>query len=211
MTGARPARSGTRAQWASRRSTTTGSGATSSSQKTTIAPRARSRPALRAAAAPLIVRSHTYTSAGRLPAGAASTSACTARRPASVALWSTTISSSRTTVWASTARTVSASRAGRSLVGMTALTLMLAPRIDHCGGPRHGPPHPPTLGRAPAEPWRASGLTQDVSSPPHEEHEAHERHQRDGVDGLAPDDVRQAHGGARAPQLGHDTGARHAR
>src|SRR5437867_10639502 len=33
------------------------------------------------------------------------------------------------------------------------------------GGPRHGPPHPPTLGRAPAQPWRASGLTQDVSSP----------------------------------------------
>src|SRR5687767_15810706 len=32
------------------------------------------------------------------------------------------------------------------------------------GGPRHGPPHPPTLGRAPAKPWRASKLTQDVSS-----------------------------------------------
>src|SRR3989441_1819280 len=32
------------------------------------------------------------------------------------------------------------------------------------GGPRHGPPHPPSLGRAPAQPWRASGLTQDVSS-----------------------------------------------
>src|SRR5438552_12471501 len=161
----------------------------------TIAPRARSRPALRAAAAPLIVRSHTYTSAGRRGAGAALTSACTARRPASVALWSTTISSSRTTVWASSARTVSASRAGRSLVGTTALTFM----IHHRGGPRHGPPHPPTLGRAPAEPWRASGLTQHVSSPPHEEHEAHERHQREGVDGLAPDGVRQAHGGARAP------------
>src|SRR5688572_31804400 len=29
------------------------------------------------------------------------------------------------------------------------------------GGPRHGPPHPPTLGRAPAKPWRASTL------PPH--------------------------------------------
>src|SRR5256884_5809260 len=32
------------------------------------------------------------------------------------------------------------------------------------GGPRHGPPHPPTLGRAPAKPWRASTSTQDGSS-----------------------------------------------
>src|SRR6267143_4742553 len=38
------------------------------------------------------------------------------------------------------------------------------PPINHRGGPRHGPPHPPTLGRAPAESWRASALTQDVSS-----------------------------------------------
>src|SRR3989454_612288 len=37
--------------------------------------------------------------------------------------------------------------------------------IYHRVGPGHGPPHPPTLGRAPAEPWRASGLTQDISSP----------------------------------------------
>src|SRR5438034_1796551 len=36
--------------------------------------------------------------------------------------------------------------------------------IDHRGGPRYGPPHPPSLGRAPAQPWRASDLTQDVSS-----------------------------------------------
>src|SRR2546425_11569745 len=49
--------------------------------------------------------------------------------------------------------------------------------IDRRGGPRHGPPDPssergyaplglprPSLGRAPAQPWRASGLTQDVSS-----------------------------------------------
>src|SRR2546428_6130010 len=36
--------------------------------------------------------------------------------------------------------------------------------IDRRGGPRYGPPHPPSLGRAPAQPWRASGLTQDVSS-----------------------------------------------
>src|SRR5438552_5776963 len=28
--------------------------------------------------------------------------------------------------------------------------------VDHRGGPRYGPPYPPTLGRAPAEPWRAS-------------------------------------------------------
>src|SRR5207249_11006745 len=38
--------------------------------------------------------------------------------------------------------------------------------IDRRGGPRYGPPHPPSLGRAPAQPWRASGLTQDVSSMP---------------------------------------------
>src|SRR5439155_3007194 len=39
--------------------------------------------------------------------------------------------------------------------------------IDRRGGPRYGPPHPPSLGRAPAQPWRASGLTQDVSSRDH--------------------------------------------
>src|SRR2546425_8543738 len=39
--------------------------------------------------------------------------------------------------------------------------------IGRRGGPRHGPPHPPTLGRAPAKPWRASGLIQDVSSRHH--------------------------------------------
>src|SRR5439155_21120938 len=31
------------------------------------------------------------------------------------------------------------------------------------GGPRHGPPRPPSLGRVPAQPWRASGLPHDVS------------------------------------------------
>src|SRR5207247_1879484 len=49
--------------------------------------------------------------------------------------------------------------------------------IDRRGGPRDGPPDPssergyaplglprPSLGRAPAKPWRASGLTQNVSS-----------------------------------------------
>src|SRR5947208_12016152 len=49
--------------------------------------------------------------------------------------------------------------------------------IDRRGGPRYGPPASsseggyaplglprPSLGRAPAQPWRASGLTQDVSS-----------------------------------------------
>src|SRR5438093_2505264 len=36
--------------------------------------------------------------------------------------------------------------------------------IGRRGGPRHGPPHPPTLGRAPAKPWRASTSTQDRSS-----------------------------------------------
>src|SRR2546427_1180485 len=35
--------------------------------------------------------------------------------------------------------------------------------IDLPGGPDMAP-RPPTLGRAPAQPWRASGLAQDVSS-----------------------------------------------
>src|SRR5436309_15102159 len=35
--------------------------------------------------------------------------------------------------------------------------------IDRRGGPRDGPPHPPSLGPAPAQPWRAPGLAQDVS------------------------------------------------
>src|SRR5467141_1243886 len=35
--------------------------------------------------------------------------------------------------------------------------------IDCRGRPRHGPPRPPSLGRVPAEPWRASGSTHDVS------------------------------------------------
>src|SRR3989475_189101 len=52
--------------------------------------------------------------------------------------------------------------------------------IDRRGGPRYGPPDSsseggyaplglprPSLGRAPAQPWRASGLTQDVSPAPH--------------------------------------------
>src|SRR5439155_12513273 len=42
-------------------------------------------------------------------------------------------------------------------------------RVSRRGGPRYGPPHPPSLGRAPAQPWRASGLTQDVSSSLHHE------------------------------------------
>src|SRR2546427_7705548 len=43
-------------------------------------------------------------------------------------------------------------------------TMRIRALIDRRGGPRYGPPHPPSLGRAPAQPWRASGLTQDVSS-----------------------------------------------
>src|SRR3989441_5853416 len=56
--------------------------------------------------------------------------------------------------------------------------------IDRRGGPRDGPPASsseggyaplglprPTLGRALAEPWRASGLTQDVSSRQEVRHE----------------------------------------
>src|SRR5687768_13096632 len=40
--------------------------------------------------------------------------------------------------------------------------------IRRGGGPRYGPPHPPSLGRAPAKPWRASGSLQDFSSLDHE-------------------------------------------
>src|SRR5439155_16188187 len=36
--------------------------------------------------------------------------------------------------------------------------------IDRRGGPRYGPPHPPSLGRAPAQPWRTSDSSQDGSS-----------------------------------------------
>src|SRR5438046_10477555 len=36
--------------------------------------------------------------------------------------------------------------------------------IDRRGGPRYGPPHPPPLGRAPAQPWRPPGLSHEVSS-----------------------------------------------
>src|SRR5216110_2356645 len=59
------------------------------------------------------------------------------------------------------------------LVTMSGATTL----IDRRGGPRYGPPASsseggyaplglprPSLGRAPAQPWRASGLTQDVSS-----------------------------------------------
>src|SRR5262245_49393288 len=35
--------------------------------------------------------------------------------------------------------------------------------VIRLGGPRNGPPHPPTLGRAPARPWRASKLPRAVS------------------------------------------------
>src|SRR2546429_5979888 len=59
----------------------------------------------------------------------------------------------------------------------SARTSSRARLIDRRGGPRYGPPASsseggyaplglprPALGRAPAQPWRASGLTQDVSS-----------------------------------------------
>src|SRR2546426_6930497 len=64
--------------------------------------------------------------------------------------------------------------------------------IDRRGGPRYGPPASsseggyaplglprPSLGRAPAQPWRASGLTQDVSS-----HVHHARRPALGLDRL---------------------------
>src|SRR5947199_628397 len=57
-----------------------------------------------------------------------------------------------------------AARTGTSATASTARNARRVGLIDRRGGPRYGPPHPPSLGRAPAQPWRASGLTQDVSS-----------------------------------------------
>src|SRR5213078_2633464 len=83
-------------------------------------------------------------------------------------------SSASTTSTGDSARASNAreSSATPAQTGSTAL-------IDRRGGPRYGPPDPssergyaplglprPSLGRAPAQPWRASGLTQDVSSMP---------------------------------------------
>src|SRR6266478_7000903 len=77
--------------------------------------------------------------------------------------------------------------------------------IDHRGGPGHGPPDcsseggyaplglpRPTRGRAPAEPWRASGLTWDVSSlQPRVVEEQHVVDPRLPVEPVAdPEDVR---------------------
>src|SRR5438046_9787174 len=85
--------------------------------------------------------------------------------------------------------------------------------IDHRGGPRYGPPASsseggyaplglprPSLGRAPAQPWRASDLTQDVSSRGQRQPAAHhERLARDparlvagGIDGGPADRPRPA-------------------
>src|SRR5438552_6399938 len=57
-----------------------------------------------------------------------------------------------------------AARTGTSATASTARNARRVGLIDRRGGPRYGPPHPPSLGRAPAQPWRASALTQDVSS-----------------------------------------------
>src|SRR5216110_887940 len=67
----------------------------------------------------------------------------------------------------------------RPRAALARLGLVTGRLIDRRGGPRDGPPDPssergyaplglprPSLGRAPAQPWRASGLTQDVSSMP---------------------------------------------
>src|SRR3989454_4538392 len=61
-------------------------------------------------------------------------------------------------------RTPPASARTRPGAAVARLGLDTGCLIERRGGPRYGPPHPPSLGRAPAQPWRASGLTQDVSS-----------------------------------------------
>src|SRR2546422_6953629 len=73
-----------------------------------------------------------------------------------------------------------AAKAREAVNGRTTTSARTSSRarlIDRRGGPRYGPPASsseggyaplglprPALGRAPAQPWRASGLTQDVSS-----------------------------------------------
>src|SRR5437773_12236051 len=73
-----------------------------------------------------------------------------------------------------------AAKAREAVNGRTTTSARTSSRarlIDRRGGPRYGPPASsseggyapiglprPSLGRAPAQPWRASGLTQDVSS-----------------------------------------------
>src|SRR5205809_4313040 len=117
--------------------------------------------------------------------------------------------------------------------------------IDRRGGPRYGPPASsseggyaplglprPALGRAPAQPWRASGSTQNVSSEPlpprHQplgpaddagEQREHEHHENDAeeklpvhrlADGVALEIVvddgadDRAHEGAEPTQHGHE-------
>src|SRR5437870_10902832 len=78
-----------------------------------------------------------------------------------------------------------AAKAREAVNGRTTTSARTSSRarlIDRRGGPRYGPPDRsseggyaplglprPSLGRAPAQPWRASGLTQDVSSSLHHE------------------------------------------
>src|SRR5881396_1511045 len=73
-----------------------------------------------------------------------------------------------------------AAKAREAVNGRTTTSARTSSRarlIDRRGGPRYGPPASsseggyaplglprPSLGRAPAQPWRASGSTQDVSS-----------------------------------------------
>src|SRR5207249_11159593 len=80
-----------------------------------------------------------------------------------------------------------AAKAREAVNGRTTTSARTSSRarlIDRRGGPRYGPPASsseggyaplglprPALGRAPAEPWRASGLTQDVSSRQEVRHE----------------------------------------
>src|SRR2546428_1531879 len=85
-------------------------------------------------------------------------------------------------------------------IPMTALSTMNA-AIACCtsGGsvtyPPGGPemaPRPPTLGRAPAQPWRASGSAEVASSIHFPEHRIDGAHDRDDVGDLGADqDVRQ--------------------
>src|SRR5437660_9591530 len=65
--------------------------------------------------------------------------------------------SSRQSLVSQSWRTSSSSgRSLRSRRAFSSFGVISLMGLHHRGGPRYGPPHPPTLGRAPAEPWRAS-------------------------------------------------------
>jgi hypothetical protein len=52
-----------------------------------------------------------------------------------------------------------------SVLGGRELDETTRQRVDFDGGPRYGPPNPPTFGSAPAQPWRASSSRAPLAVP----------------------------------------------